>query len=239
MDKSVTFAVAGSGKTASIVDKLDLDRRALIITYTNNTHDDLRRRVIDKFGHVPATILISTYFTFLNRFCYRPYLSGVVRDRGLSYETPTSFSRRFGLNDIQRYLTSGSQLYHCRLAKLLEVKGCIPELLRRIERYFDAVFVDEVQDYSGHDFDLLVQLSRARVDWTLVGDFYQYTYSTSHDGNVNQSLHDDYGEYRQRFSDAGFSVNTESLLYSHRCADTVCAFIHKHIGINIRAANAR
>lgn len=239
MDKTVTFAVAGSGKTTSIVNKLELDHRALLITYTNNTQEDLRRRVIAKFGHMPANIAVSTYFTFLNRFCYRPLLFGAVRDRGISFAPPSPYSNGFNSIDLRRYMDSGKRMYHCRMAKLLDVQGRVPDLQRRIERYYDRVFVDEVQDFGGHDFNLLMQLSQARVSWNLVGDFYQHTFATSHDGNVNQSLHDDFGKYRNRFVKHGFDVDTESLVNSHRCSETVCSFIREHIGIDIRAASIR
>jgi DNA helicase II / ATP-dependent DNA helicase PcrA len=239
LDKNVTFAVAGSGKTAGLVERLTVDRRALLITYTNNTYEDLRRRVIDKFGCLPANITINGYFTFLNRFCYRPYLFNEVRERGISFESPSQYTRGFQLTDVRRYLDGGRRIYHCRMAKLLDARGFMPDLLRRMERYFDDVFVDEVQDFGGHDFNFLLQLSRARVGWTLVGDFYQYTYSTSHDGNVNNSLHDDYEEYRQRFAKAGFRVDAASLSHSHRCAEAVCTFIRDHIGIDIRTASSQ
>lgn len=239
MDKTVTFAVAGSGKTRSIVNRLDLDYRALLVTYTVNTQEDLRRRILAKFGHMPSNITVSTYFTFLNRFCYRPLLFRTVRDRGISFAPPSQSSNRFKSNDLRRYMDSGKRLYHCRMAKLLATHGCVPGLLQRIERYYDQVFVDEVQDFGGHDFNLLMQLSQARVNWNLVGDFYQYTFATSHDGNVNMSLHNDFGKYRHRFVEQGFDVDTASLVNSHRCSETVCSFIRDHIGIDIKAASSR
>ena len=239
MDKTVTLAVAGSGKTRSIVNKLDLDHRALLITYTNNAQEDIRRRLIAKFGHMPANITVSTYFTFLNRFCYRPLLFRAVRDRGISFHPPARSTYGFTLNDLRRYMDSDKRLYHCRMAKLLDVRNRVPNLLRRIERYYDGVFVDEVQDFGGHDFNLLMQLSQARVSWNLVGDFYQHTFSTSHDGTVNRSLHHDFGKFQNRFIERGFNVDTESLVDCHRCSETVCAFIRDQIGIDIKAASSR
>jgi DNA helicase-2/ATP-dependent DNA helicase PcrA len=74
MDKSVIFAVAGSGKTSRLVASLDETRRFLLVTYTEATHDNLRAKVIERFGYLPPNIAIYTYFRFLHSFCYRPFL---------------------------------------------------------------------------------------------------------------------------------------------------------------------
>lgn len=107
------------------------------------------------------------------------------------------------------------------------------ELRERVDRYYDDVYVDEVQDFGGHDFNFLLELSRARARFRLVGDFYQHTFATSHDGNVNKSLHDDYEAYRLRFAKAGFHVDTTTLGASHRCGPAVCDHIAKTLGIHI------
>ncbi|MGV8267462.1 DNA helicase UvrD, partial [Pseudomonas aeruginosa] len=74
MAKSVMFAVAGSGKTTTLIERLTLDQRALIITYTENNYAHLQRSIIRKFGFLPPNISLFTYFGFLNGFCYRPQL---------------------------------------------------------------------------------------------------------------------------------------------------------------------
>jgi DNA helicase-2/ATP-dependent DNA helicase PcrA len=75
MDKKVILAVAGSGKTSLVIESLDLDRRALLITYTENNLRTLRRRIIKKFGSFPDNIKLYSYFTFLYSFCYKPFLA--------------------------------------------------------------------------------------------------------------------------------------------------------------------
>lgn len=41
MDKRVIFAVAGSGKTTYIVNELSLEKRSLILTYTDGNYDNI------------------------------------------------------------------------------------------------------------------------------------------------------------------------------------------------------
>jgi len=85
VDKSVIFAVAGSGKTYRIVQELDENKRFLIVTYTDSNRDNLRERIIGRFGHMPENISLYTYFTFLHTFCYRPFLLGAKRTKGMTF----------------------------------------------------------------------------------------------------------------------------------------------------------
>ena len=81
------FAVAGSGKTTFIVESLVKEKRSLIVTYTNSNYDNLSQKILKKFNGVwPETITLMTYFQFLYRFCYKPFLSDRVKARGIIYE---------------------------------------------------------------------------------------------------------------------------------------------------------
>lgn len=236
MDKRVVFAVAGSGKTSLLINELDFNKRVLLITYTENNCLEIRRRVVAKFGYIPENITISTYFSFLNSFCYRPLLLDQMRTKGICFERPPVHTSMLNIANTDRYVTSGARVYHARMAKLLEVKGCIAELQRRISRYYDRVFIDEVQDFGGHDFNLLKHIVAADLEFLLVGDFFQHTYSTSVDGNVNKGLHDSFDRFKYDLVKAGLTVDTTSLKYSYRCSSTVCDFIRKNIGVQIQPA---
>lgn len=238
MDKSVIFAVAGSGKTSRLVAALDETRRFLLVTYTEANHDNLRAKVIERFGYLPPNIAIYTYFRFLHSFCYRPFLRSRKDTRGVTFRLPPTFPM-YDLTDDRRYMSSSRQLYANRLAKFIDQSGLIGAVVARVEKYFDFFFVDEVQDFAGHDFNFLIAISAARVRMTFVGDFYQHTFDTSRDGNVNASLHDDYRAYRDKFKRAKLMVDTDSLKKSHRCSKSVCDFITQRIGIDIEAHDER
>lgn len=229
MDKSVIFAVAGSGKTSLIIERLSLDQRVLIITYTENNHRNLRNRIIQKFGIIPSNITLMTYFSFLHGFCYRPLMQLKIGSRGLTFRRPPN--RQIPLTDIARFRDGSRRLYHNRLAKLLQLKGCIPTIKARIERFYDCVYVDEVQDFAGHDFNLLLDISKAKAGMIFVGDFYQHTFDTSRDGSVNSTLHDDMAKYEKRFRDVGVAVDKATLGRSWRCAMSICEFISAKLQI--------
>lgn len=238
MGATVVFSVAGSGKTTHLVNSLDLTRRTLVVTYTDANRDNLLAKVIERFGVIPPNVHIYTYFSFLHGFCYRPFWRSEKRTRGMTFDRPVE-AIPYPLTNERRFMTSTRRLYANRLASFLKQSGTIPQVLARIEKYFDELLVDEVQDFSGHDFNLLLEIAQADVRCLFVGDFFQHTYDTSRDGSVNARLHDDYGKYIARFKARGIRVDLELLSKSHRCSKSVCRFISEFIGVKIESHNDR
>ena len=236
MDKRVVFAVAGSGKTTSIVERLDLAQRFLIVTFTHANHDNLRAKIIGKFGWLPDNVVLMTYISFLYGFCYRPILGMRMGDRGIDYRPPGEEARRFRIRDDGYFMGVGRRLYSNRIARLVEAKGALADVNRRLEKYYNVLCVDEVQDIAGHDFNLLLSLCGATIDIYLVGDFHQHTFDTSRDGAVNTSLHEDYEAYKKRFTKAGLLVDTQSLAVSRRCSPDICDFITRDLNIAIKSS---
>lgn len=234
-NKRLILSVAGSGKTTHIINSLSQDKRALIITYTDNNHKNLGLKVAEKFGFIPDGISIMTYFDFLYSFCYRPFLQKKVGANGYNFNRPPMFTTKLKRNDMQYYKDQSGGLYHGRVAKLLEVEGVIPKVIERLEKYFDEFYVDEVQDFGGHDFNLLLAISRINLSVIFVGDFFQHTFDTSRDGNVNSSLHEDYDCFVKRFVDSGFIPDSKKLSKSHRCSISICRFVNDKLGILINS----
>ncbi len=233
MDKRVIFAVAGSGKTSNIIEELEESKRALIITYTVNNYNNLNSKIISKFGYLPQNIRIYTYFNFIYAFCYKPFCFLQYGTKGINFNANKNKYAR----NTARYIDKYKRLYSNRISTFLEYNNIIDAVLRRIEKYFDFVFIDEVQDFAGHDFNFLKHLSKASVNILLVGDFYQHTYDTSRDGIVNSTLHNDYDIFKSKFEEMGLAVDTNSLLRSYRCSPTVCDFITNKLGIEIHSHN--
>ena len=130
MDKKVIFAVAGSGKTTYIIDSLTQDKRSLIVTYTVGNYNNLCSKISAKFSGVwPENIWVMSYFTFLYRFCYKPFLSDIVKARGILYErNPNNWLRQC---ERSYYVTPTGYIYSNRLAMLLEKTGVMEELKLR------------------------------------------------------------------------------------------------------------
>ncbi len=235
MDKRVIFAVAGAGKTTFIIDSLKLDKSAIILTYTENNYRHLRQRIIKKFGFIPDNITILTYFTFLYSFCYKPFLHDKYRAKGINWKPPPHFTLRRKRSEKVFYIDPSGRLYNNRIAKLIDQEQVIDHVRSRLSKYYDQFFVDEVQDFGGHDFNLLKALCYAKLDIIFVGDFYQHTFDTSRDGNVNKSIFDDFETYKSHFHDVGMTQDTMTLSHSYRCTPQVCEFITEQLGINIQS----
>ena len=235
MDKRIIFAVAGSGKTSLIVESLDVEKRSLIVTYTNENYRNLEGSIIEKFGSVPPNITLMTYYGFLYSFCFRPFLGCEIRPAGICWDAPGYGTTPPSNTASAHYLTKNGYIYSNRIAKHLVVSGVVDKVKARLEKYFDNFFIDEVQDFAANDFNLLIELCASDLRMLFVGDFYQHTYDTSRDGNIRVNLHKDYGKYMSEFAKAGVSLDTESLNRSHRCSSSVCEFISSNIGIDIES----
>ncbi len=235
MDKSLILAVAGSGKTTLIIKKLNLEERFLLITYTINNTRNLKKAIIKKFGYLPENIDLYSYYNFLYSFCFRPFLSYELRPKGIYWEFTPLFTNRLSLSNITRYMTKSGLLYHNRIAKLLEQYDVLREINERLSKYYDNLLIDEVQDFAGHDFNLLKSICQTEIEIMLVGDFYQHTFDTSRDGNTNANLHNDYDKYQKIFENSNVKPNTEYLNKSYRCTKSVCDFISDYIGIDIQS----
>lgn len=235
MDNRVILAVAGSGKTSRIKDSLQSSGRSLVVTYTENNYKNLHSRIAAEYGCIPDRIRLYTYFSFLYTFCLRPFLGDKLRVRGINWNEPPDFTRKLERTDERYYLDKGQRLYYSRMAKLLSVKGLVPDVNRRLSKYFDSFFVDEVQDFAGHDFNFLCDLASADVRTMLVGDFFQHTFDTSRDGNVNMNLHKDLATYKSKLKGQGYNIDDTTLSKSYRCSPTVCNFVSQEIGIAIES----
>lgn len=236
MDKKVILAVAGSGKTRTLINKLNRTEGFLIITYTISNYENIRQRILDKFhGELPRNIKLYKYFTFLMEFCYKPFLTNELRVKGYSWKKPPEFTFSLSRDDRNFYFTKSGYIYHNRLAKIIEQSGTYKKVNHRIAKHFDHFFIDEIQDFSAHDFNLLKLLCKAEVNILFVGDFYQYTYDTSTDGSVNRPLHKDLSKYIEEFENMGLTPDLTTLSKSHRCDEKICHFISNNLGITIES----
>lgn len=233
MDKKLMLAVAGAGKTTYIIRKICAEyRKVLIITYTDANYNNLISKLREENdGVLPDGITVYKYFTFLYRFCYKPLLSDNIGAKGINYG---SNKNRFAKSsNLDYYLDSSGMLYSNRMTLLLDKSGEMRDVKERIKKYFDCIVFDEVQDISGRDFNFLEELMKIDIDMLYVGDFYQHTYNTSADGNVNSGLFDDLNKYVDRFRKAGVAFDNQTLLKSWRCGGNICKYVREHLGISI------
>lgn len=223
----VINAVAGSGKTSYIVNQLSLeDKKSLILTYTTANQENIKEKIIKKFGYLPSNIFIYGYFEFLLKFIIKPLCPYPVRD--ISFEIPH-------FRYTSPFTRDKNRIFHNRMAKYILEN--ILDFKQRMDRYFDEVFIDEMQDLASDDFKWMLSLKDLEIPVTLVGDFFQSTFASSRRGNHLGNLYNNFSTYREIIENAGYYFDTTTLVKSHRCTSTVCNFIKDNLGINIESAN--
>ena len=236
MDKrKLILSVAGSGKTSLVIRSLSLTQRALIVTYTDNNVSNIKQSITAKFGFIPQNFVIMSYFHFLYSFCFKPFLSLQYKSHGIDYQQGHR-NNNIPKTSPDYYMSRNGYLYSERLADLI-INGCLTDVNERIDKYFDNFYVDEVQDFAGYDFDLLLKISLNTCKMLLVGDFYQHTFDTSRRGTKTKRLNENYTAYCKRFSDSNYSIDTTTLSRSFRCSPEVCDFVQSRLGICIESNN--
>jgi len=202
------------------------------VTYTNGNYDNLSTKISNKFnGKWPENITLMKFFPFLYSFCYKPFLADTIKAKGVVFENnPNKFAKQ---TEWRYYLSPGGYFYSNRLSLFLEKTNILAEIKARIEKYFDELIIDEVQDIAGRDFSFLEQLMEVNVNMLFVGDFFQHTFDTSRDGNVNKNLFDNMTAYIAKFTDKGFICDRTTLTSSWRCSRNVCDYIKEALDIEI------
>ena len=189
---------------------------------------------MDEHGNPPDNIIVMTYFSFLYKFCFRPFHSYRLRDRSFTWELPIYGQTPPQKSVLGHYMTKGRYLYSNRVAKYLIEKNTVPKIIARLEEFFDCLCIDEVQDFAANDFNFILEISKAKLKVLYVGDFFQHTYDTSRDGNIKKNLHKKgVSSYLNFFKKKNFHIDLESLDKTHRCTPDVCKFISDTLDITI------
>lgn len=189
MANIVTLAVAGSRKTQGIVDHcagLAKDRRPLILTYTQTNQAELRSRLRRQVGH-RADIPVLGWFTFLLREFAHPFVPFLLpgeRVRGFNFDArPHRYAK-----GRARFLDSNSAAYACELGRMAHqlVDASSGALVRRLECMYDEILIDEVQDLSSHDWEIIDVLLASKLHVAMVGDMRQAVLATNPRSSKNK-----------------------------------------------------
>ncbi len=252
MGNKLYIAAAGAGKTTTLVNEaLKLSPKpVLITTFTESNAAEIRSKLIYRKGYCPETIEVITWFSFLLRHMVRPYQSQLLPEthkwnigfylvknksgekfnsEGKLLENSKGQTIYWGKsNPIKYYFTSDRKIYSDKISIFsLEVNRVSNEkLIRRLEKIYDYIFIDEVQDMVGYDLDIIKLLLCSNISLTLVGDPRQVTYKTHFSrkykkygsGNVQKFIENELGK---RIS---CEVDTETLKYSHRNPKVICNY---------------
>jgi len=226
---SIILASAGSGKTADIIDAACTDNksRAALVTYTINGKGEFSKKAYEQFGAIPPHVSLNTWYTFLLRHFVRPYQNHlyIPRVAGINFKRGQS-ARYIKAADVGRfYFSSPGRIYLDKVSKfacaVIEKTDGLP--IKRFEAIYGRLFIDEAQDLSGYDLNLLEHLLRSNLTITLVGDHRQATYTTNDSAKNKKYARAGIVDKFKEWEEAGLCTITYQT-HSHRCIQTICDF---------------
>lgn len=237
----IVIAAAGSGKTTYLVEEAFKikDERVLITTYTESNEAEIRQRFFELVGHVPANVVIMTWFSFLISHGVKPFQGGlfdftvrgmvlVSTASGIRYKNSMGIGVPWPETDIDKhYFDPGGRVYSDKLAKLVVRCNEMSNgaVIDRIGRVFPHILVDEVQDLAGCDLDILAALARSAVRLLMVGDPRQVTYLTHNEKRLKKyadgGIVDFFGNELPK--KVPIDIDDVTLNRSHRNSAVICA----------------
>jgi len=244
-NNKLLIAAAGSGKTTFLVkEALSVkDQNVLISTYTEANEAEIRKNIIEQTkGYIPKNITIQTWFSFLLQHGVRPYQSEMNtelheskigfyltdKQSGVRYINSQGTPVYWGEKDLLKYyFTQSLKIYSDKVAKFIIRcnKQLENEIINRISRIFQYIYIDEVQDFAGWELEILRLLFESPSNVLLVGDPRQVVYLTHHpkkypkykDGKIMEFIEN---ECKSSICD----IDQDSLRKSHRNNKFICNF---------------
>lgn len=258
----VILAVAGAGKTHHICNKLDKNKRVLILTFTKQNISNIYRELLSIHKTIPSHIKAQTFDSFVYNEFIRPYEPSIAQQfevksfsgKGVSLKDPPIIkktikgkevvNRDYKIDNLRHYVDDRG-LYYCKtLSKLaLQIKSKnkkeIPHLIdRAIDRlalFYDSIYVDEFQDFRLDDFRLLMRLAKRFPCTVFVGDYFQHSVIASKNTGFPFKGRN-YNSFVEFLEKEKISVDTNSLQKSRRCPQVVCNFVKDKLHIPIASS---
>jgi DNA helicase II / ATP-dependent DNA helicase PcrA len=231
----LTLAVAGSRKTQGLVDSCkaaDPCERILVLTYTSTNQRELSTR-LDRLAGDHPHIEVGGWFSFLLQNFVHPFLPLMFRGRrveGFDFDSPPQMYATAG--SWQRYINEQGEVRRVHLPELaVRINQAGDGIcLRRLERVYDRILIDEVQDLCGYDLEILDLLMESEVRLEMVGDIRQAILAT----NEREAKHKPFMYMRiwnwfQAQGKAGRLV-IEQRRETWRCAPGIAAFADSLFG---------
>ncbi|MFC6117374.1 UvrD-helicase domain-containing protein [Macrococcoides bohemicum] len=209
----IIMACAGSGKTWGICQDarstLVDNKRVLMVSYTNKGVQSLKREYEKQnFGVIDQHIKIHSWFQFLLKDLIRPYQSYFLKS--INKIKSFDFSNMYGKKDFSKkntlpYFVNGN--YDVKANNASEFAVYLNEIsngsvIKRLEEIYSCIYIDELQDLTGRDIDLLELLLKSSIRIYCVGDYKQSTLKT-HNAKANKRKSGEYiFEYLETLKDS-------------------------------------
>lgn len=252
-NNKLIIAAAGSGKTTFLINEAMKfkDEKVLITTYTDANAEEINMKFIKRYKCVPSFIKVQTWFSFLIQHGVKPYQGSfnhllfneevkgmllcnnnegkfpVKLPNGITIHVPEKEDDNFK----RHYFTDSNKIYSDRLPKFVVKSNDASngEVINRISRIYQHIFIDEIQDLAGYDLEILKLLFQTSSNILLVGDPRQVTYLTHHenkykkykDGRIKEFIVE---ECKKKIP---YEIDETSLGSSHRNNKPICDYSSK------------
>lgn len=193
----VRVAAAGAGKTYTIcreaekeINQLSSDskcnKRVLMVSYATKAVDSIEEELRkENCGVIPNGLDVQSWYSFIMNEMIKPYqteIFGINEIKGFFFNQHALNYNRYKIGNRNRYLTKDHDLKSEEAAELAMTlnawsKGAV---LRRLERIYGHIYIDEVQDMSGWDLNIIEALMRTSIAITAVGDGKQAVFRTNY-----------------------------------------------------------
>ena len=252
MDKRIVFAVAGSGKTYYIANHFEENKKVLLLSFTNANVENIRKEVRARFnGIIPSSIEIMTFDSFVYNHLIRPLevvsqFNDIV-SVGVELRQPETDPRNYKtyakMDSKYHYVTKGNRFYVSRISKFFnkQLNDYKKTALARLKKFFDVIYFDEFQDYTGESFKLMKYiLEKSETDVIAVGDIYQSNVAPiKKDGKGSSAPFDKINtvdSLKKKFPKK-VNFDDESLVHSRRVPQKVCELISEKMEIPIQSCS--
>ncbi|OTG64508.1 hypothetical protein B9T29_00560 [Acinetobacter sp. ANC 3903] len=229
--KKLMIAAAGAGKTTYLINQTKhiSNEKILITTFTIENSVEIKKKIIREYGFIPFNIVIKTWFDFLLNDCFRPYQCVLAESLynskiGFMYIEGGQSALKTKENSLSHYFTKDRKIYSDKLAKIIaKTHESRPNLIfDRLSRIYKHIYIDEVQDLSGYDFDVVTNILNSVDNVLLVGDPRQCTYSTNNLPKYRPYNNGGIKLFYEKFWTDLCDLDEEILNCSHRNEKVIC-----------------
>lgn len=249
-ENKLYIAAAGAGKTTFLVNHaIDLVQEnttfdVAFITFTQKNQNEIRKRFQQNIGYIPEQIKIMGWYSFLLSYCIKPFMGSVIPDlccknvgislseglSGIMKDNNGGIYYKYKANDLKsKYLTLENGFYTDKLSEFAFecYKKNKKNFLTRLSNIFSHILIDEVQDLSAWDYEIVrLLIMNKNISIKLCGDIRQSTYSTTpspkykkYKGRIDLYINECVNSKSKKIE-----IDVQSLRHSHRFGPKIAAF---------------